>query len=113
MSTSVDPKPTTSSPAHSRMRALPSRPVAPTIIAFIFVVFSALFESLGVAKKHAALVLRRHDRVALQFPFDLQVRIIPDQRALVFGSVEIGRFVEDLCLLRNHAKSVGEPCGDP
>src|SRR5580693_5064828 len=98
MSSSFNPRPTTSSPAHSRMRALPSRPVAPKIIALIFVVFPALFESLSVAKNNAALVLRRDDRLALQFPFDLQIRIIPEQRALVLGSVEIGRFVENLCL---------------
>src|SRR5208283_4416872 len=108
MSTSSTLKPATWSPFHSRMRAWPNKPEAPKMITRMVFDFPQLGEGLGLAQSNTALVFRRYDWLAFQFPVNLQVRIVPRQSALVLRSVVIGGFIEDVSLVRSHAESVGK-----
>src|SRR5579862_4882218 len=112
MSTSRELNPTTSSPRHSRVKLLPSRPVAPSIIALIFLI-SRLFENFCVPEGTSKLVLRRHDRGTSQLPIDIQFRIIPRKRTLVFGRVVVRCLVKHVRRLREHAKTVCESSRNP
>ncbi len=50
---------------------------------------------------------------AVQFPIDLQVEIVPRQRAFIGRRVEVGRLVKHMRLLREHAESMRKTSWDP
>ena len=51
---------------------------------------------LGAGERHAAAVLLREERLALQRPADAERRVVPEERALVLGRVVVGGLVEEV-----------------
>ena len=67
----------------------------------------------GLAERNAALVLGRNDRLALKFPINLQVGIVPGQRALKLWEIVFGRLVQHVGRFGNHPKAVSQSRGNP
>src|SRR5690349_19852263 len=109
ISTSREPRPTTSPPAHWRIRSLPSSPVDPSIKTLICDFPARLREGLGLAQRTPALVLRRNDGLPFVTPLDVQVRIIPCNRTFKFRRIVSRRLIENMRRIRNDAEPVREP----
>ncbi len=61
-----------------------------------------LFESFGVGQCHATLVFCRHDWLAIDRPLDVNLTVVPGERAFVLGCVKVGCLVKYVCLLRQN-----------
>src|SRR5579863_4732589 len=94
MYTSSMLRPVTAAQFRSRINTWPNRPETPSL--------STLFESFGVAESNTALVFGGDNGLAIQFPVDLQIWIIPGQCAFALWRIIIGCLVEHVCLVRNH-----------
>src|SRR5439155_14556182 len=70
-------------------------------------------ERLSASKRNSPFIFLRHNWRSAKLPVDLQVRIIPCQRAFRCGVVIVAGFVEDVSIFRNHDKTVRESRRDP
>ena len=72
-----------------------------------------LIEKLGIAKKDTTLIFRRNDWFAMQFPSDVEIGIVPGNRALALRSVVSARFIEYVRGFGENNEAVRATCGNP
>ena len=72
-----------------------------------------LVEGFGIAQNDSALIFCGDDRIAVQFPINLQLGIVPGQRPLEFGRIVVGRLIQHVRGFRNDAESVRKASRNP
>src|SRR6266567_1421663 len=72
---------------------------------------SGEFSCLRSIKQRIGPIFFRHDRICKR-PRNCKCRIVPAQAATAFGMIEFGHLIEDLRIVQEGLKPVGEAAGN-
>jgi hypothetical protein len=59
------------------------------------------------------ILFRQHSRIGLDWPFDAEVRVVPEDACIVTGTVICSYFVEDFSFIFKCAKTMQESGVEP